>query len=347
MNDVSTRKFCLAIAVALLAGAGATGCSEVRGRRRVQEGNRLYKDGQYKDAVAMYKEAEAFVPNLPQLWLNEGYTCRQLIVPGDQKPDSVSKSASDCALKALKRYQEIAPQDSRGEMLYLQTLFDSDHFEELAKMYEGRFNKNPKDIESVNGLIQVYSKWPDHLDDSLSWYNRKAEILSNDPEAQYAVGVFIYTQLMQHGGGPEQQVFDPRPDPNHPKAVKVPPGNARGDIVSQQRVDMADTALKFLEKAVALRPKYHEAMIYANLVYRQRSFAYFGEPAEWQKCVDKAMEWSKRSLEAQGKTAPPPTAAPAPAETPKPEPGMKKPKHGGKGSKAAGPHKANKRGRKR
>ena len=342
MIDLSSRKVILALAVALL----ASGCNEVRGRRKVQEGNRLYRDGQYKDAVSVYREAEAYVPALPQLWLNEGYTCRQLIVPGEQKDDSPSKGYSECALKAFLKYQELAPQDTRGEVLYLQTLFDSDKFDDLIKIYTARFNKNPKEIENVNGLIQVYSKW-NKLDESLEWYNRKAEILTNDPEAQYGVGVFLWQQLMQHGGGADKQTFDPRPDPNHPKAVKLIPGDLHGDITSQQRVDLADSGIKFLEKAVALRPKYHEAMVYINLLYRQKSFAYFNDPPEWQKCVDKAQEWSKKSLEAQGKPVTP--AAPAPgaddkSKEPAPEAVLKK---GAKrGGKKPAPHRG-KRGKKR
>jgi tetratricopeptide (TPR) repeat protein len=339
---MTSRKVTLALAVALL----ATGCNEVRGRRKVQEANHLYRDGNYKEAVSMYREAEAWVPALPQLWLNEGYTCRQLIVPGEQKPDSPSRAYAECALTAFKKYQELAPQDTRGEVLYLQTLFDSDRFDDLIKIYTERFNKNPKEIENVNGLIQVYSK-ANKLEESLEWYNRKAEILTNDPEAQYGVGVFIWQQLMQHGGGPDKQTFDPRPDPNHPKALKLIPGDLHGDITSQQRIDLADSGIKFLEKAVALRPKYHEAMVYINLLYRQKSFAYFNDPPEWQKCVDAAQEWSKKSLEAQGKPVTPAASAAAPGANgdDKKEPVAQK-ATGKRGGKKPAPHRG-KRGKKR
>src|SRR5262249_39973576 len=154
-----------------------------------------------------------------------------------------------------------APTDQRGELLYVQTLFDSDEWETLAKMYEERVTKNPRDIDSVNGLIQVYSKW-NKMDDTLTWYLKKAELQVNEAEAQYGVGVFIWQQLSLKGGGPPMAQFDPRPDPNKPKEKKTPPPGAYGDIVSQQRVDMADKGIEYLQKAIALRPKYHEAMTY-------------------------------------------------------------------------------------
>jgi tetratricopeptide (TPR) repeat protein len=303
--------------VSLVAVAGAlatTGCSEVRGRRKLQEGNQLFRDGNYKEAVAAFEEAEHLVPDFWKLWLNKGYTCRQMIIPGAKTPESIA--ASKCALAAFKRMMELKPDDPRGELLYVQTLFDSDEYETLAKMYEARFQKNPRDLESVTGLIQVYSKW-NKLDDALQWYFKKAEIQQNDPEAQYSVGVFVWQQLMQKGGGPEKAQFDPRPDPNKPKEKKVPPPFGYGDIVSQQRVDYADMGIKYLEKAIAMRPKYHEAMTYANLLWRQRSFALYDAPEEWQKSVDKAEEWRKKALEAQGKpVALQPKVEPAAGEEP-------------------------------
>jgi tetratricopeptide (TPR) repeat protein len=297
MSARSPRKVILYL-VALFTAAG---CSEVRGRRLVQEGNRHYRDGQYKEAVASFEQAEKFVPDLPQLWLNKGYTCRQILVPGAKTPES--ESAAKCAKEALTKYRALAPQDTRGEQLYVQTLFDNDEFEELAKMYQARFEKSPRDIEAVNGLIQVYSKW-NKLEETLEWYDRKAELMSNDAEAQYAAGVFIYNQLFQKGGAPEKSSHDPRPDPNKPKEIKLHPGFGPGDLVSQQRVDLADKGIKYLEKAVALRPKYHEAMTYANLLYRQKSFAYFEYPDDWQKSVNQAMVWFRRSLETQGMKVP-------------------------------------------
>ncbi len=296
---------------ALAVTLACTGCSEVRGRHRIQAGNKLFKEGQYKEAIALFEEAEKFVPNLPVLWLNKGYTCRQMVIPGAKTPDSIS--AAKCALSAFKRLQELAPNDARGELLYVQTLFDSDEFETLVKMYDEKFKQNPRDIDAVTGLIQSYSKW-NKLEESLEWYSKKAEIQANDPEAQYAVGVYIWQNLSLKGGGPEKAQFDPRPDPNHPREQKAPPPGAYGDIVSQQRVDLADTGVKYLEKAVELRPKYHEAMTYLNLLYRQKSFALFDQPAEWQKAVDKALEWQKKSLITQGKVVPAsiPVVAPNP-----------------------------------
>ena len=40
-------------------------CTQVRGRKRIREANELYHRGKYAEAVTLYKEAEALVPELP------------------------------------------------------------------------------------------------------------------------------------------------------------------------------------------------------------------------------------------------------------------------------------------
>jgi tetratricopeptide (TPR) repeat protein len=287
---------CCLVSVAV----GSTGCSQVRGRRKIQQGNQLYRDGQYKDAVVKFEEAEKFVPEFWVLWLNKGYTCRQMIIPGSKTPETMA--AATCALNSFKKLQEIKPEDPRGELLYIQTLFDADKFEELAKLYEDRYQKNPREVDNITGLIQVYSKWQ-KFDQALEWYTKKAEVQANDAEAQYAVGVYIWQHLMAHGGGQDKASHDPRPDPNKKKDIKIHPPFGMGDVVGQQRIDLADKGIQYLQKALALRPKYFESMVYVNLLYRQRSFALFEQPAEWQKAVDSAKEWMCKSLEVQGKHA--------------------------------------------
>jgi tetratricopeptide (TPR) repeat protein len=298
--------------------AGTSGCSEVRGRRKFQEANGLSKDGDYKGAVVRFEEAERLVPDLPVLWLNKGFNCRQLIVPGAKTPESVA--ASKCALASFSRYKELKPDDQRGDLLYVQTLFDSDEFETLAKMYEDRYKRNPKDIEAVQGLMQVYSKWG-KIDDALQWYRVSADLRGNDAEAQYGVGVFIYQQLFMKGGGPEKGTFDPRPDPNKPKDKKVPPPFAYGDIIAQQRIDYSDEGIKYLKKALELRPTYTDAMTYINLLNRQKSYAFFDQPEEWQKAVDEAELWKKKTLELLNAGKP---AAPKPADAATPAAADKK-----------------------
>jgi tetratricopeptide (TPR) repeat protein len=319
----------------LLLSTGAPACGELRGRRRIREGNRLYREGQYASALAEYQRAEALVPQLPLLWLNKGLTCRQLMVPGAK--DARSERAVDCAVAAFARFKEVAPHDLRGEQLEVQTLFDADRFETLAARYHERLKVMPEDLAAINGLIQVCTRW-NRPEEALGWYQRRASLLPNDAEVHHAVGVYVWQQLFQRGGGPDKTAHDPRPgaavEPPPPPTRKggrgrrpapavAPPAPvfAIGDITGQTRLAMADVGIKHLERAIALRPHHRETMVYLGLVLRQRAVALWAQPAAWQAVVDAAERWRRRAAGeaalAAGE-APPATpagaaAAPAPA----------------------------------
>ena len=319
----------------------AGGCSELRGRRRIREGNRLYREGNYAQALQEYEEAEPLVPHLPQLWRGKGLACRQLMAPGAKTAENTR--AIDCALGAFDRLRQLRSADGAGELLYVQTLFDADRFETLANLYQERVRQNPSDLAALNGLIQTYSRW-NRMDEAIAAYEKRAALRPSDAEAQYAVGVYIWQQLFLRGGGPDKASYDPRVDPDAaaaaaaaaaagkgkgkghkgkgkkhgkrevapPPPVKQPPPFALGDVIGAQRIMLADLGIKYLEKALALRPKYREALIYMNLLYRQKSLAYFNNPTEWQACVDAAEKWRARAEAEVAKDMPKdPAKAPA------------------------------------
>ena len=310
----STRRLWLALAAVAL----ATGCSEVRGRKLVQEGAELYKSGRYAEAVGVFEQAEALVPNLPELWLNKGYTCRQLIVPGSKDP--ASQRAVACALGAFKRLAKLRPTDARADQLTIETMFDAERWHDLEVLFLERNREKPEDVDVVRGLQQVYYKsgrWAQ----ALEWAKRVSMIRRDDPEAFYGVGTFIWQVLSSKGGGPEMAAYDPRPrlpppgeapaqipavaknvkgkvKPDAPPVLVAPPAPVPGPgaLSGPLRAEMADDGIRYLEEAVRLRPHYAEAMTYLALLYRQKSFSFFGDLPQWQAAVDKSNEWQKRAV---------------------------------------------------
>jgi tetratricopeptide (TPR) repeat protein len=287
----------------------AAGCAQVRGRKLLQEADELYKRGQYTQAVALFERAEPLVPELPVLWLNKGYTCRQLIAPGSDSPQS--RRAATCALDAFQRLRALAPGDPRGEQLYVQTLFDANDFAVLETLFLVQNGQAAKragdraggavDLDAAAGLQQVYFKWG-KWPQALFWARRAAGARPGDAEAQYGVGAFIWQILSSRGGGAEMASFDPRPRPDG-AAPPVPPP-AADDISGALRIDLADEGVRYLEKALVLRPSYPDAMTYLNLLYRQKSFAYFADAQRWQAAVDSANQWQKTALGARGGARP-------------------------------------------
>jgi tetratricopeptide (TPR) repeat protein len=290
---VVARAVALAAAVTVVLASGA--CSQIRGRKQVQEANELYKRGKYAEAVAAYEVAETLVPDLPTLWLNKGYTCRQLIAPGGT--DAESRRAAACALSAFKRLAALTPNDPRADQLTLQTWFDIDDYPALEATFLARNRRAPADVDVVHGLQEVYYKWGKWRE-ALTWSERAAALRPSDPEAQYAVGTLVWQVLSTHGGGTEAAAYDPWPHPQADggKAAPPLPAAAASDVAGSERVELADRALGYLDRALSLRPRYPEALTYGSLLWRQKSFAFFADPIAWQGAVDQADDWQNRAL---------------------------------------------------
>lgn len=260
---------------------GAAGCSEFRARQEAREGNRHFREGDYAAAVSAYSAAEQHHP-LAVVAFNKGLACRQLMMPGSKSAQNAR--AVECALDSFLQLEQLKPSDQRADQLYQQTLFDAERFDTLAQLYLRQLQQSPADPAALNGLIQVYSN-AGQWDEVRRWTIERAQRQPRDAEAQYAVGVLIYNRLFEKGGGTEQSSFDPRPVANQPK---TPPLASQGDITGASRVTLADQGVEYLERALAIRPNYAEALTYLGLLYRQKSFAFFDQPAQWQAAVDAA-----------------------------------------------------------
>ena len=272
----------------VLCAASALGCSEFRARQQARQGNRHFREGNYTAAVGAYSAAEQFYA-LPVISFNKGLACRQLLMK--KAKSRQNEQAVDCALDSFRRLKEQTPSDPRAEQLYQQTLFDAERFDALGRLYTAQLQHNPTDLAALNGLIQVHSnagRW----DEALHWTIERAKRTPHDAEAQYGVGVLVYSRLFEKGGGAEQSEYDPRP---RGAQLQAQPATNPGEITGPARVALAEQGIEYLKKALEIRGGYAEAVTYLGLLYRQESFAYFDQPDKWQATVDAAEALRKQA----------------------------------------------------
>jgi len=301
----------LVLVLVLVLGLGA--CAELRGRKKIQEGNAAYGKGDFTTAVVRFTEATAFVPDMPLLWLNRGYACRELILPG-AADTGVNRAAGSCALESFKRLRELAPDDSRGDRLYVQTLLDLGEHKTIERTFNLRHERDPSDMDAVLLLQQVYSK-TGRWRQALTFYRKAAALRPQDAEAQAAVGTYIWQILQKHGGGAALAEYDPRPGPARPspspsrsspgplplpapsRSPALPPAAVADDIVGNERVALSEEGIRYLNRAIALRPHYPDALTYIGLLYRQQSFAFFDDATAWERVVGRAVAFAARAAE--------------------------------------------------
>ena len=87
-------------ALALLAPIALAGCSKVGSRSAFQDGNKAYKEENFKKAITSYQKALDYDPNMAEARFYLGSSYQALYRPGKETPEN--KANLDQAIEAYK-----------------------------------------------------------------------------------------------------------------------------------------------------------------------------------------------------------------------------------------------------
>ena len=90
-----------------------------------------------------------------------------------------------------------------------------------------------------------------------------------------------------------------RPPSRPSRSRRRPRRPAASDITGKQRVELADQAIAYLDKALALRPHYADAMTYLGLSGGRSRSGCSPSPRRGRPAVDRANEWQRKALAAR------------------------------------------------
>jgi tetratricopeptide (TPR) repeat protein len=243
----------MSISVVLLCSL-AVGCQEVGARHDIQEGNKLYYDGRYDQAIKRYEGALASNPDLAIGWFNLGLAHLALFAPGLKTPDNEQHAKG--AMDSLKKYMDLVPTDMQARDYLLSTYIDSGHYEGAIKYFEVRLEKDPNDIEAVAQLAQI-SQQAGKYDEAIKWHKKRAEMVpTTDLKADswYSIGVLDWRRLHDHA-----------------------------DVAGAERLRVADEGIGWLQKADAARKGHSPTLSYLNLLYREAALAH---DASYARVID-------------------------------------------------------------
>jgi tetratricopeptide (TPR) repeat protein len=240
----------------LLVLASATGCKEVRARRDIQEGNKLYYATKYEEAIKHYDGALAAYPELAIGWFNLALAHLALFAPGDKSPSSELHAKG--AIEGLQRYLAVFPDDTQAQDYLLSTYIDSGHYEGAIKFFEVKLEKNPKDIEAIAQLAHI-SAQAGNFDEAIKWHKLRSDVetkIDAKADSWYSIGVLDWRRLN-----------------NHPEVEGI------------ERERIADEGIGWLQKANGVRTGHAPTLSYINLLYRERALA---SAASYVRVVDTA-----------------------------------------------------------
>lgn len=149
--------------------------------------------------------------------------------------------------------------------------------------FEKVLEKDPKNTNAIGGLAGLYQGLKE-LDKSREYYKKQTEIEPDNAVPFYAVASTDWYMLR---------------DRAHP-------------VTEEERAQLVEEGMQYVEKALDKNPKYQEAMAYKNLLLRDKA-AITKDPAEAKRLLDEANVWFDKAL-AQLKANSEKKAAEAPAQ---------------------------------
>jgi tetratricopeptide (TPR) repeat protein len=248
-------------------------CNQFQAKMEVKQGNDLYKARKYEEAIQHYKAALDKDPDLATVYLNLGLSYMALYVPGSTHPkdlDYVEK-----AITSFKEYQKANPNDPKVNEYLINMYLNADRKQDAIKYFEEQLAKDNTNTAFMQKLAFLYAQ-SGKFDEALKWYQRRAAMEPNNAEAYYIIGVICWE-----------------------KSYKF------ADLTPEDRDRIIKTGTAALEKAIRINPKYADAYLYMNLMYREKAKQISTDPNavpddkvdEYNSLLQKAKEYQQKAME--------------------------------------------------
>ena len=177
------------------------------------------------------------------------------------------------------------------------TLMATKAQEQFMKVLE----QNPKETVAIASIASMYFNQK-KLDEAKEWYTKLLNVDPNDKTAYYTIGVIAWTKTFPKRMEARAKLSMKPEDPGPLKDKKV-----RADI-REKNLATVEEGMKSLQKAIDVDKEYDDAMVYLNLLYRERadladtSEDYKKDIASADSWVDKTLETKKIKTERAQKT---------------------------------------------
>jgi len=254
----------LAFTSLLLASGG---CSKIRARMTVRDGNDLFKAEKYEKAIQKYEAALADDPSLTKIYRNIGLAYMAMFQPASLAPKD--KLLADKSIEALQKYIESNPQDPRGPEYLVTMYLTASRYDQAIEHFQAVLARNADDLKTVQRLALVYQKKGD-FENAFTWREKQAKLVTSEndkAEAYYTIGVLCWDRSY-----------------NYP------------DLEPGYRQTTIQKGISALNEAMSHRLEYSEAISYMNLLYREKA-KYEWDPQKKTEYLQTATKYMMQALE--------------------------------------------------
>ncbi|HYO78993.1 MAG TPA: tetratricopeptide repeat protein [Thermoanaerobaculia bacterium] len=206
----------------------------------IRDANDAYTREEYAVALKHYQRAREIDGNtFPDLDRMVGYSLIGLYVPEDKTPANVKNA--DMAIMELRKYLQKRPDDRIAREALINLYLNAERTTDAINYFRDWLKAHPNDLEAIRSVATLYSK-QGNFAESLNWYEKITLVDARNPESHYTYGVVCYEKI-----------------------AKNPPADMN------ERLQIINRGQRALEKAIALKKDYFEAMVYLSLLYRQQA----------------------------------------------------------------------------
>jgi tetratricopeptide (TPR) repeat protein len=278
------------------------GCDLIKAKAAFKDGNKLYKEENYRLAIEDYERAVELKPDFAEAHAYLASAHQSLYRPG-RDDDPENRMHLDKAIEHYERSLEVNTLETpsleavRVTALGALTGIYSDppveDFEKALQYAEELVKDNPDDTKNMYAMANLYEKF-DRVDEAEATYLRVVRDNPEDAKACGALSAFYNKPLWDRDGnvwteeseGPRASRFEDAIqtmehcatlDPNDPsgyyKVATFHWDKAYRDrsLNEKEKNEYADLGIEAVDKALEIQPDYWEAIITKGLLFRVKA----------------------------------------------------------------------------
>lgn len=313
----------LALLVPLIGGAG---CNDVRAKSAFKDGNKAYREENFRKSIESYQRAVDLKPDMAEARFYLGSAHQAMYRPGKETPDN--KAHLDTAIAEFKKSLEVngGTTDNlkkvRANTLAALTGIYSDDpyksFDDALAYAKQLVQENPNDPKNLFAMANLYEKFG-KIDEAEGTYRRVVEVNPNDAKGCAALAGFYNKPLWDNRSKFDLAISTLEKcatiDPNDPSgwykvAVFYWDKAYRDPLLNDRDKDaFADKGLEAVDKALATKPDYVDGLVYKGLLLRVKAQVTNNQQQRLQY-LDQAQTLAKQAKQLRTEQA----AAPTPAQ---------------------------------
>lgn len=305
---------------------GGVGCNLIKAKAAFKDGNKLYKEENYRGAIEDYDRAVALKPDFAEALFYLASAHQALYRPS--RDDEENQMHLQKAIEYFEKSLEVNKGGSKNlDQVRINTLgaLTSIYSDPPLKDYKKALHyaeilvkDNPNDIKNLYAIANLYEKFG-RVKEAEETYEKVVQENPDDPKACGALAAFYNKPLWDPEGnvwteeskGPRRAKFEqavdtlkrcadlaPDDPSGHYKVASFYWNEAYRDplINDKQKDDYADLGITAVDKALEIKPDYFEAIIMKGLLFRVKA-QLARTRAERKKWLDQAVLLQKQGLD--------------------------------------------------